>query len=100
MVNHIGLYSIMELLIMIGWDDGLGQINDVEWLYKENLIPKLVDKLDPIYENQPDVHMNAARALVDVVVKCPPTQKNLLVSHLQSPPILEKVFQHMFSGVS
>jgi hypothetical protein len=22
MVRHIGLYSIMELLIMIGWDDG------------------------------------------------------------------------------
>jgi len=30
MVNHIGLYSIMELLIMIGWDDGLGQVNDTQ----------------------------------------------------------------------
>ena len=30
LVNHIGLYSIMELLIMIGWDDGLGQVNDVQ----------------------------------------------------------------------
>ncbi len=24
LVNHIGLYSVMELLIMLGWDDGLG----------------------------------------------------------------------------
>jgi hypothetical protein len=35
LVNHIGLYSIMEILIMIGWDDGqsssLGLSNDVEW---------------------------------------------------------------------
>ena len=70
LVTHIGLYSIMEILIMIGWDDGLGQVNDVEWLYKENLIPKLVAKLTPQYETATDVHMNAARALVDVVVKC------------------------------
>ena len=70
LVAHIGLYSIMEILIMIGWDDGLGQVNDVEWLYKENLIPKLVAKLTPEYEQATDVHMNAARALVDVVVKC------------------------------
>jgi len=25
LVHHIGLYSVMELLIMIGWDDGMGQ---------------------------------------------------------------------------
>ncbi len=98
LVDRIGLYSVMELLIMIGWDDGLGQVHDVAWLYKENLIPKLVDKLDPKYENEPDVHVNAARALVDVVVKCMPSQPSLLVSHLQSAPLLDTIFVHMFSG--
>ena len=98
LVTHIGLYSIMEILIMIGWDDGLGQVNDVEWLYKENLIPKLVAKLTPQYETATDVHMNAARALVDVVVKCPPSTSNLLISHLQSKEVLESIFRHMFSG--
>ena len=44
--------------------------------------------------------MNAARALVDVVVKCPPSASSLLVTHLQSMPMLEKVFQYMLSGVS
>ena len=88
LVQHIGLYSVMEILIMIGWDDGLGQVNDVEWLYRENLIPKLVAKLTPDYETQTDVHMNAARALVDVVVKCPPSAANLLISHLQSTEVL------------
>ena len=98
LVTHIGLYSIMEILIMIGWDDGLGQVNDVEWLYKENLIPKLVAKLTPQYETATDVHMNAARALVDVVVKCPPSSQNLLISHLQSKEVLDEIFRHMFSG--
>ena len=98
LVAHIGLYSIMEILIMIGWDDGLGQVNDVEWLYKEQLIPKLVAKLTPEYESATDVHMNAARALVDVVVKCLPTSQNLLISHLQSTEVLSVIFSHMFSG--
>ena len=98
LVTHIGLYSIMEILIMIGWDDGLGQVNDVEWLYKEQLIPKLVAKLTPQYETATDVHMNAARALVDVVVKCPPSTQNLLISHLQSKEVLDEIFRHMFSG--
>lgn len=98
LVQHIGLYSIMEILIMIGWDDGLGQVNDVNWLYTENLIPKLVSKLTPEYESQTDVHMNAARALVDVVVKCPPTDQNVLISHLQSSEVLSDIFSCMFSG--
>ena len=98
LVAHIGLYSIMEILIMIGWDDGLGQVNDVEWLYRENLIPKLVAKLTPDYESATDVHMNAARALVDVVVKCPPSAQNLLIAHLQSSDVLSVIFTHMFSG--
>ena len=98
LVAHIGLYSIMEILIMIGWDDGLGQVNDVEWLYREQLIPKLVAKLTPDYESATDVHMNAARALVDVVVKSAPTAKNLLIQHLQSTEVLSTIFSHMFSG--
>jgi len=83
---------------MIGWDDGLGQVNDVKWLYDEKLIPRLVTKLDPTYEKEEEVQVNAARALVDVVVKCPPAQTSLLVSHLQSAPILERIFRYMFSG--
>jgi hypothetical protein len=99
LVEHIGLYSIMELLIMIGWDDGLGQVNDVQWLHKEKLIPMLVAKLDPVFERDEEVHVNAARALVDVVVKCPPATSSLLVTHLGTPPMLEQLFSFMFSGV-
>lgn len=98
MIHHIGLYSIMELLIMIGWDDGLGQINDIQWMYREGTIPKLVAKLDPAFEKLPEVHTNAARALVDVVVKCTPKKNALLVHHLLSPQTIEHLFRHMFSG--
>jgi hypothetical protein len=141
MINHIGLYSVMELLIMIGWDDGLGQVNDVHWLHEENVIPLLVEKLDPKYADETEVHVNAARALVDVVVKSPlpvpssdlsdggenssgddddddsgnnnqsskaqgagggekekEMEDALLVSQLISPPVLQRLFVHMFVG--
>jgi hypothetical protein len=67
-------------------------------LAKENLIPKLVAKLAPEYELSTDVHMNAARALVDAVVKCPCTQHNALIAHLQSTEVFQTILQHMFSG--
>ncbi len=66
MVDHIGLYSVMELLIMIGWDDGLGQVNDVQWLFKENVIAKLVAKLDPKFDT-----VRAHRAVVSFVYRTP-----------------------------
>ena len=40
-----------------------------QWLYREGCIPKLVAKLAPQFGDQPSVHHNAGRALVDVVVK-------------------------------
>ena len=78
--------------------DGTITHNSTDWLYQQQLVPKLVDKLHPQYESLPDVHMNAARALVDVVVKCPPSNASTLVAHLQSPDILHDIFTHMFSG--
>lgn len=94
LIDHIGLYSIMELLVLIGWDDQRGATTDVQWLYKEGLIPKLVAKLAPEFDAE--VHANTARALVDMVQKCPPGNQ-FLVSHLQSPPIMALIFEYLFS---
>lgn len=109
-VTHIGLYSVMELLIRIGWDDGGGieelgstpEEIDPEWLHKAELVPMLVKLLDPAYENQTGVHVNAACCLVDVVVKSSPgiPAIGLLVSDLQSEPVLADIFKYMFSGSS
>lgn len=43
--------------------------------------------------------MNAARALVDVVVKCQTGTSSLLVTQLQTQILLEKIFKFMLSGV-
>lgn len=108
-LTHIGVYSIMELLIRIGWDDGSGGMEacededpnvDNSWLQKAQLIPKLVEKLSPKHEHEPEVHANAACALVDAVVKSSPLAPStaLLVADLQSKPILDTLFTYMFSG--
>jgi len=107
-LKHIGLYSVMELLIRIGWDDGGGPDElgftpeniDPEWLHKADLVPRLVAKLDPEYEDQYGVHVNAACCLVDVVVKSSPLVPSVarLVDDLQSEPVLAEIFKHMFCG--
>lgn len=108
-LTHIGVYSIMELLIRIGWDDGSGGVESYEeddpgadagWLQKAQLIAKLVAKLNPKHEHEPEVHANAACALVDAVVKSSPLVPSaaLLVADLQSKPILDTLFTFMFSG--
>ena len=86
---------------MIGWDDGLGGTQDVAWLVANDLTGKLIEKLNPVWEtvhNQPDVLINSSRALVDVVVKCPASTHNPLITRLLATPCQQLLFQHMFSG--
>jgi serine/threonine-protein phosphatase 6 regulatory subunit 3 len=103
LLRHLGLYSILEILIMTGWDSGWdtntqeGSI-DQTWMLSQGLIPKLVRKLHPRFARLPDVHAHAGRLLVDVVVKCPLNHSSPLVDHLQTTPVLRALFQHMFSA--
>jgi len=107
-LNHIGLYSIMELLIRVGWDDGNHDAQqfdneeeiDSDWLHKANLVSRVVARMDPFYDNQPEVHVNAACALIDIVVKSSSVTPaiSLLVDDLHSEPVLKDIFKYMFSG--
>jgi hypothetical protein len=46
LTNHLESTSIMEVIIMLGWDDGFYQhSNDVNWLLELKLIPQIVSKL-------------------------------------------------------
>jgi hypothetical protein len=46
LINHVYSTSIMEVLIMLGWDDGFYQhANDVNWLLQHNFITQIVGKL-------------------------------------------------------
>eukprot|EP01083_Nonionella_stella_P048399 129431_1 len=92
-IRHIGTHSIMELLIMLGWDDGSEQ--DHVWLYQLDVIPKLVANLASLDEN---VNTSASYALVDVVAKCHSTETSLLLGHLQTRPMVEEIANHIFSG--
>jgi len=88
LLRHLGLYSVLELIIMLGWDSGLmeGQIEQ-RWMLAQGLIPKLVRRLHPQYQSLADVHAHAGRLLVDVVVKCPLAHASPLVQHLSTTPI-------------
>jgi hypothetical protein len=74
MLNHIGLHSILEILNLLTWDD-VERVHTSEehmdWLCEERLIPRLVEKLDPVYESQAEVHANAGQALVDAALRAP-----------------------------
>jgi hypothetical protein len=104
LLKHLGLYSGMELCIMLGWDSGWQQQNDGmmeqqqgHWMQAQGLIPKLVRRLHPHYAIYADVHAHAGRLLVDVVVKCPLEADSALVAHLQTTPVLQALFSHMFA---
>jgi hypothetical protein len=105
-LTHIGVYSIMELLIRVGWDDGSGMSQfddedlDSDWLQQANLAGKLIAKLHPDFERIPEVHANAACALVDAVVKSSPMVPKTvrLVAELQTQPLLDVLFANMFAS--
>jgi len=105
-LNHIGVYSIMELLIRVGWDDGSGMSHfseeelDSDWLQEVGLAGKLIAKLHPNLEKVPEVHANAACALVDAVVKSSPMVPKTvrLVAELQTKPLLDILFTNMFAS--
>lgn len=100
LLRHLGLYSVLELIIMLGWDSGLSMEGQIEqrWMLGQGLIPKLVRRLHPQFQALPDVHAHAGRLLVDVVVKCPLAHASPLVEHLSTTPILQALLGHMFSG--
>jgi hypothetical protein len=69
-------------------------------MYNDGVIPKLLGKLAPEFEGMMDVHANTARCLVDIIQKSPATHNSWLLTHMQSQPMVEVLFRHMFSGVS
>lgn len=97
LVDNVSYTSIMEVLIMLGWDDGFYQhSNDVQWLVDMKFIPQIIEKLDA--QCSEDTHCNAAYTLVDIISKSPPSQESPLMNHLQSPLLLRKLLDHVFQG--
>lgn len=112
-LNHIGLHSVMELLIRMGWDDGTQDgaglaYNDNEgelgvnpmWLSDENLVGKLIDRLSPQHQDKPNVINHISCVMVDIVMRSQPTSPLLveLVRQMLLPERLNKLFVHAFAG--
>ncbi|CEO95802.1 SIT4 phosphatase-associated protein [Plasmodiophora brassicae] len=97
LVRRVANTSILEVIIMLGWDDGNPEnINDRKWLFNLKLVPELVSMLRP--DQHELVHVNAAHALVDMILKCPPSTTSYLVGQLQSPPVLSALLANCVSG--
>eukprot|EP00475_Leptophrys_vorax_P033467 TRINITY_DN5259_c0_g2_i1.p1 TRINITY_DN5259_c0_g2~~TRINITY_DN5259_c0_g2_i1.p1 ORF type:complete len:563 (-),score=151.66 TRINITY_DN5259_c0_g2_i1:194-1717(-) len=96
LINHVYSTSIMEVLIMLGWDDGFYQhANDVNWLLQHNFITQIVGKLSKEFSE--DIHINASYTLVDVITKSPPSQESPLMTQVQHPDTLKHLLAHVFS---
>jgi len=99
MLTHIGLHSVLEVLNLLTWDD-VERVHTSEehmdWLCEEHLIPRLVEKLDPVYEPQVEVHANAGQALVDAALRAPFEHRGLQAA-FSDKETLTKLFTFMTS---
>jgi hypothetical protein len=92
LIAHLDSYSIMELIIMTGWDDGLRQFENPVWIYSSGLLDCLFACLGPDWElpenvqisiqnglltpeqvqtYRNDIAVHAGRIFIDLIIKCP-----------------------------
>ena len=71
LVRHLGAQTGMEALIMLGWDVGTGEVLDPSWLLDTQFVSLVLDCFDKEPRARPDVALNAARLLVDLLIKTP-----------------------------
>eukprot|EP00474_Spongospora_subterranea_P000681 CRZ01139.1 hypothetical protein [Spongospora subterranea] len=97
LIRHIANTAILEVIIMLGWDDGnLENSNNRRWLFDLKFVPSLVKAL---HSDLPElVHINAGHGLIDMILKCPPTASSLLVNHLTSPQVFSTLIANVISG--
>lgn len=103
-IKHLGNSAVMDLLLKIisCEETPEGQSSQIlQWLCVQNLIPALVEKFDPSYDQ--DVHENAAQALVDIITVSNNVDQSMqthspLIAQLESKEIIEKLFSHILSG--
>ncbi len=52
LLRHIDSHSIMDVLLAITWDAGIGEkpLRDLSFFHEHGLVPKLVAKFDPSEE--------------------------------------------------
>lgn len=98
MIDNIENSSMMDLVIMLGWDDGFYQhSNDASWLASLGYISRIVELLG--VEQSEDTHASASYALVDLVTKSPVGQATILMDNLLEEPTLLLLLSILSSSV-
>ncbi|XP_073058501.1 uncharacterized protein [Primulina eburnea] len=91
LVDHIGITSVMEVLIrLIGADEHIyaNYADSVQWLENMNVLEMIVDKFSS--SDCPEVHANAAETLCAITRHAPPA----LASKISSPSFVGRLFRH------
>lgn len=90
-IKHLNNASVMDLLLkVIACEETSEGCGILDWLCETDLIPCLVSKFSP--ENTPEVHENAAQALVDIISVSGGVSSSPLIRQLESEPIVKSLF--------
>ncbi|KAJ1661005.1 sporulation-induced protein [Dispira simplex] len=100
-LQHIESSAITDLLLkLLSFEDYPEGTGIAEWLSNEELIPRLVDLLEPHLDV--DTHSMAGQVLMDIIVisQCnnpeqPSIGTNCLVGELKSEPIVSRIMGYM-----
>ncbi len=95
LIANMELHCCMELLIVIGWDAGVGYLQNPDWLTDIDLVPALLAALQPDHPHLPELATHVTRALVDLVVKCPNSRPVVV---FQEPPCVDLLISLVRSG--
>mmetsp|Transcript_6373 Transcript_6373/g.14944 ORF Transcript_6373/g.14944 Transcript_6373/m.14944 type:complete len:624 (-) Transcript_6373:68-1939(-) len=105
LLRHVGSYSILELLLkVVSEAEENASCARIDWLYQEDLVGQLIDKLDPALDSE--VHANASVALVGFINQQQQMQWAVtgtplkLVTALQSPESVRRLLERMLAGGS
>ncbi|KAJ1966589.1 sporulation-induced protein [Dispira parvispora] len=103
-LQHIESSAITDLLLkLLSFEDYPEGTGIAEWLSSEELIPRLVDLLEPHLDV--DTHSMAGQVLMDIIVisQCnnpeqPSIGTNCLVGELKSEPIVSRIMGYMLDS--
>lgn len=95
-LKHISCSHVMDLLLKVVTSEGAVENGGVlQWLRESQLIKSLVEKLNP--NEEPELHENAAQALVDIIRYSGPAGSPLM-DELESKETVEAILGYSLTA--
>mmetsp|Transcript_4904 Transcript_4904/g.11739 ORF Transcript_4904/g.11739 Transcript_4904/m.11739 type:complete len:638 (-) Transcript_4904:356-2269(-) len=90
LAKKVSLHSVMEILVMIGWDITMDGERNLDWIADAKLVPTLIDQIAA--KEHSSAHENAASALIALVQTCGAgMEPNVLIQQLESKESIQKL---------